>query len=63
VAWTEKPPASVTVNGKSIAFQHDPRDRPAFSRRAGWRQSHHVIALVKNESCKSCFKINKPELI
>jgi len=24
VAWTEKPPASVTVNGKSVAFQHDP---------------------------------------
>jgi raffinose synthase len=23
VAWTEKPPASVTVNGKSVAFQHD----------------------------------------
>jgi len=24
VVWTEKPPASVTVNGKSVAFQHDP---------------------------------------
>jgi raffinose synthase len=23
IAWTEKPPASITVNGKSIEFQHD----------------------------------------